>query len=118
MFKIYSVIYCATLVLFMIFFLVASFLVGAAGHSPAQDASVYGVFAYLITTICCLIIYRERHSSILKYINIILVLIPALCSLYVIFEMLRNNGFVIFIFICILLFNLLSALLIHSIFKN
>lgn len=117
-FRIYSAIYCAILVLFMIFFLVAGFLVGAAGHTPAQDTSDYGIFVYFITTICCLIIYRERQYSILKYINIILVIIPVVLLIYSVFLMFIQDGFNLFLPIITILFSTISLLLIQSIIKN
>lgn len=117
-FRIYSAIYCAILVLLMILFLIAGFLVGVAGHNSSQDTSDYFVFAYLITTICCLIIYRERQSNILKYLNIILVIIPVGFLVYTLIEMYTEDGFYFWITFFSLLFITMSLLLIRSIIKN
>ena len=106
------------MVLFIIFILIASFLVGAAGHTPAQDTSDYLVFAYIIATICCLIIYRERQYGILKYINIILVILPVGLLIYSVVLMFIQDGFNLFLPIITILFTTISLLLIQSIIKN
>lgn len=118
MLKIYSAIYCAVLMILIILFLIASFLVGAAGHSSVGNKSDYFFFTYPIITIICLIIYRERQYKILKYINLILVIIPVGFIIYSLFQMYIEDGFYFWVTFFSLLFITLSLLLIRSIIKN
>lgn len=118
--KIYSTIYCILLTLFAILLLIAKFLVGTAGHASNFTIQDLIVYSYIAVSISSLIanLKKNKKSSQLKYLNIVLVGISFCTATYILFEMLVSKESLFLPIISLALFIGICFLLIRALYKG